>query len=145
MGILPKEEEPHKETVKSPVQGSSSRLCLLLANYLPCPRTLPDKCVQLFFLDGFQHIGLWGPWTSLIMGWCPHLFAPQGDFLCMWGAPKIENMMWPLDLLHTQGLAPLCPCHDCYITMSTADKVQLFTLFLSFPSPSGNRRLVVNI
>ena len=80
-------------------------------------------------------------WTSPTVRWHPLLFAPQGDFLHMCGVPKIENM-WPLDLLHTQGLAPFCPCHDCYSNTSTAGKVQLFTLFLAFPSPSANRSLV---
>ena len=117
-------------------------VCLWL---ITCPALGPFlTSVRSFFPRWISAHRPVGAWTSLIMGCRPHLFAPQGEFQCMCGALKIENM-WPLDLLHTQGLAPFCPCHDCYITIFTAGKVQLFTLFLSFPSPSGNRRLIVNI
>ena len=37
--------------------------------------------------------------------------------------------MWSLYLLSGQDSAPLCPCHFCYLKVSTGDRVQLFTLF----------------
>ena len=74
--------------------------------------------------------------ASHVMGWGPFVFDPQGAFLPMCSVSPALRMghMWPLDLLLKQNLACLCPCCDCYLKVSTGDKVQLLTLFLSFPS-----------
>ena len=92
-----------------------------------------------------------GRLTSPAMGWCPPPFlTPEEPFCaCVVGKVSLTSRMrnmWSLYLLSGQNSAPLCPCHYCYLKVSTGGKVQLFTLFLlSFLSGSVNRRLAVNV
>ena len=90
----------------------------------------------------------YGILASPIMGWCPLLFDPQGDFLRMCSvslAPRMGNM-WPLDPWLKQDLAPLYSCRDYYLKVSTGSKAWLFILFqVSWPFRRANRKLVVSI
>ena len=103
-------------------------------------------CANVFFQKGFQLRGLSEALASLILGWCPLHFDPQGVFLHMYSgslAPTMENM-WPLILLLKQGLVPLCSVIT--IILKCPEEVETsFALFLLlFPSWSTNKWLVVN-
>ena len=140
-----------EEAVKSLIIGQFFRVFVylwpitwFLFPHLTCPRTLPNLCAQLFSKMDSGPEAYGGPWHHLF--WV--IFDPQGASLHRCNvslAPRMGNLR-PLDLLLKQGLAPLCSCHDCYLKVSTGDKVQLFTLFLLlFLSRSADRRLVIYI
>ena len=96
----------------------------------------PALCVcTSFSQDGFQCKGLWGSYHNLLWSGVPSLLTPEEPF-CAHAVevsltPSMRNM-WPLDLLPKQCLAHLCPCHYCYLKVSTGDQVQRFTLSLLY-------------
>lgn len=165
---------PEKDDSKKAIDSFTQCICLLSDNYLlsfsspDLSQDPPQRVCATFFQDGVQPRGLWrGPWHHIIWGSAPR-FDPQGAFLCMSSVSFSARMgnMWPLDLLLKQGLAPLSPCHSCYIKVSLRDRAWLFTLIpavisilkckqeavviaqpqahLSPSSGNINKRLVVN-
>ena len=129
-----------RRTVKRPLTHLHSAvlrgLCLLLASYLlsfsspDLSWDFPQHVCATFFQDGFQPRGLWrGPWHHIIWG-SPPSSDPQGAFLYMCSVSFSARMgdMWSLNLLLKQGVAPLSPCHSCYMKVSLRDRAWLFTL-----------------
>ena len=115
-------------------------LCLPLANYLVVvvfshtwPALGPSQHEwATFFQDGFQPRGLWEAWHHLLWGGTLSFLTPKEAF-CTYVVGQISltsrmRNMCSLYILSGQDSAPLCPCHYCYLKVSTGDKVQLFYL-----------------
>ena len=139
VGILPI-EECSKVWVKPLTQSSSSQSLLTFGQIFsfffhprPVLRPFPTcmcNCIPRWILaQRPMEVGVRGL-TSPIIGWHPLFFAPPRSICNVSLAPRIGDIS--LDLLLKQGLAPLCSCLDCYLQMSSGDKVWLFTQLLLF-------------
>lgn len=84
-----------------------------------------------FSQDGFQREGLWEDSKTDYGLASPPFIIPKEPFCAcevkVSLTPRMRNMS-PLNLVPRQDLAPRWPGHNCYLKVSTGDKVQLSTL-----------------
>ena len=138
-----------KSFIRELFSGSFSsfwQIILLGPPWLICLKTLPLGVHSPLSQDGSQRKGVWGKQNSLWPGVVPWLLTPKEPF-CVCVVPPLpqgDGEWRSLDPLLKQDFAPLCSCHDGYLTASTRDKAWLFTLSLSLiPFRRANRRLIL--